>query len=210
MTHWVQVIIDLIAQHPHWTNWAVFLTAMTESLAIVGIFVPGTAILIAVGSVAGLGHVSLGAVIFFAILGAIIGDGISYWLGHRYKALIPTVWPFRQRPGILALGEAFFRSHGAKSVFIGRFVPTIRAIIPLVAGIVGMKPARFYVANVLSAAVWGPAHILPGAFIGLSLDWLDLPADRVVPWSIGAIVVALLGYVLFKLVARRYQRVGRG
>jgi undecaprenyl-diphosphatase len=94
---------------------------------------------------------------------------------------------------LLASGETFFQSHGAKSVFIGRFVPTVRAIIPMVAGIVGMPPIRFYIANVLSALLWGPAHILPGAAIGLSFGALGIPANRMAEVWIGVAIVLVLG-----------------
>ncbi|MBB3932419.1 membrane protein DedA with SNARE-associated domain [Kaistia hirudinis] len=191
MSGWIHLVVGFVGHHADWAMALVFLTAMAESLAIVGLFIPGTAILVGVGSIAGLGGLGLWPVVLSAILGAIVGDGISYWLGHTYKDHIRTFWPFDRRPGLLLSGEAYFRSHGAKSVFLGRFVPAVRAIVPLVAGITGMKPGRFYIANVLSALAWGPAHILPGAAIGLSLDAFGWPSGPLV-WTVLGVTIALM------------------
>lgn len=214
MNDWLQAFIDLVAQHPHWAGLLVFVTAMAEAIAVVGLFVPGTAILIGIGAVAGLGELPLWPILIWATLGAIAGDGISYWLGHRYKEPIRSSWPFRERPELFEKGEAFFHRYGSMSVAIGRFVPGVRAIIPVVAGVVGMSPLRFYVVNALSALVWAPAHILPGAGMGLALGVLGSIAGRLVAIVVGALVLA--GLVIWAVhlgvrwlapgLARRYRR----
>ncbi|WP_018182141.1 bifunctional DedA family/phosphatase PAP2 family protein [Kaistia granuli] len=214
MGDWLQALIDLAARHPHWAALLVFVSAMAEAIAVVGMFVPGTAILIGIGAVVGLGELSIWPILIWATLGAIAGDGVSYWIGHRYKQRIRTIWPLRERPELLAKGEAFFDRFGLLSVAIGRFVPGVRAVIPLVAGVVGMPPVRFYVVNVLSALIWAPAHILPGAGMGLALGVLGSIAGRLVAILVGALVLVGLVIWLAHLglrwvlpgLSRRYRR----
>lgn len=194
--------MDFIVQHPHWAAVLVFLTAMSEAIALIGLFIPGTAILIGVGAVAGLGKLALWPIIAAATLGAITGDGISYWLGHRHKARIRTSWPFRQRPELLAAGETFFRRYGAMSVALGRFVPAVRAIIPLIAGVAGMPPRRFYLVNVLSAIVWAPAHILPGAGLGLAFGVLGSISGKLVLLLVAVLIILGLGIWVIRLGTR--------
>jgi hypothetical protein len=79
------------------------------------------------------------------------------------------VWPFHRHPEWLARGESFFRRHGGKSILIGRFVGPVRHIIPVVAGMMGMRPTVFYGVNVLSALAWAPAYLLPGMAFGALL-----------------------------------------
>lgn len=165
-----------IAANPGLT-WAVaFVVAAAESVVVVGALVPGTPILMAIGAAASLGHVSLVGVVAAAVAGAILGDGLSYWAGHRHRERLLGGWPFARRPRLLARGEAFFHRWGALGVATARFLPGVRAVVPVVAGIFGMRPVVFYVANVASAAVWAPVHILPGAAVGL-LAGLHLPPD---------------------------------
>jgi undecaprenyl-diphosphatase len=73
-------------------------------------------------------------------------------------------------------------------------------MIPLIAGCAGMRPLRFYVANILSAIVWAPAHILPGAILGASLGTLGIVSGRLVVVLVGTIVLVLLSLWLIRIV----------
>ena len=187
---YIQAVIDFISQHPHWAGILVFLTAATEAIAVIGALIPGTTILVGVGAIVGLGHLPLWPILIWATLGAIAGDGVSYWLGHRYGRHVAQIWPFSRRPELLGQGEAFFGRHGAKSVVLGRFLPMTRAVVPLVAGTLGMNPLRFYIANVLSAIAWAPLHILPGVLLGGMLTVLSGISGRLVAVLVGVLLLA--------------------
>ncbi|MGH6933450.1 MAG: VTT domain-containing protein, partial [Dongiaceae bacterium] len=107
-------------------------------------------------------HVAYGlvflAALIEAVLGAVLGDGYSYWLGSRYQRAILTRWPLNRYARLVAGSEAFFARRGGKSVILGRFVPAFRAFVPLVAGILRMPAWRFYLANLLSALAWAPVR----------------------------------------------------
>jgi membrane protein DedA with SNARE-associated domain/membrane-associated phospholipid phosphatase len=122
--------------------------------------------------------VSLFPVLLTATIGAITGDGASYWLGHHYQQRLTRIWPFSHHPQILKKGEAFFHRHGGKSVLFGRFVGPVRPVIPLVAGISGMRPLRFIVVNVLSAIGWALVYTLSGVFFGASLAVAGIVSAR--------------------------------
>jgi len=162
-------LLHLLAGHPEWMLTVVFLAAFLESVAVIGTFVPGSTAMFLAGALTGTGSLSLGWVLAWAIAGAIAGDGLSFWLGSRYKSRIVKLWPFSRHPEVLEAGYRFFGKHGAKSVVLARFVGPLRAIVPVVAGMLGMSPVRFYAMNVLSALLWAPAHILPGVVFGASV-----------------------------------------
>jgi membrane protein DedA with SNARE-associated domain/membrane-associated phospholipid phosphatase len=162
-------LIAFSAAHPHAIGALAFLAALLESLAIVGVVFPGSIVLIALGALVPAGAIGVVPLLASAIAGAIVGDGLSYWLGRRYHDQIRLWRPFRSKPAILARGEALFRRHGGKSVFLARFMQGPRSIVPLVAGMVDMPAARFYAVNIASALVWAPAHILPGVAFGAAL-----------------------------------------
>jgi len=167
----------------------VFLVAATESLAVMGWVVPGAAVMIAAGALVALGAMGFWSTLLFAVAGAIVGDGISFWIGCRYRDRLRTFWPFRRHPEWLSRGEDFFHRHGGKSVLFGRFVGPMRPIVPVVAGMLGMRPAVFYAVNVLSALAWAPAYLLPGMAFGASLALAGEVAGRL------AVLLALLGVV---------------
>ena len=147
----------------------IFLVSLSESLALVGLLVPGTVIMFGVGAVVATGSLRLTPVLLLAMAGAVAGDGFSYWLGRHYRERMEKKWPFSRYPQILKKGEAFLHRHGGKSILFGRFVGPVRPVIPLVAGMLGMGAAYFSVVNVLSAVGWALVYILPGFFFGASL-----------------------------------------
>lgn len=169
----IQPFLDWISAHPTWSGFFVFLISLSESLAIVGLVVPGVVMMTAIGGMMGTGHLPFFATLWWAILGAIVGDGISYWLGYHYHERLRQFWPFKQFPNLLARGEAFFKNHGGKSIIFGRFVGPVRPMIPVIAGMMDMTPNRFLFFNILSAIAWAPLYSLPGILIGASLGNLS-------------------------------------
>lgn len=162
----IHTLLALLAEHPQWAGLAMFVVAFGESLVFVSLLFPGTALLIAAGALAPGGILPIATLLAGAVLGAIAGDGVSYWIGRRYGHALNQVWPFTRNPELIPSGISFFERHGGKSVFIGRFFGPVRAVIPLAAGILAMPAGRFWAANVGSAIIWAPGVMLPGALIG--------------------------------------------
>lgn len=165
----LNILLIFITHHPGLAYGVIFLVSLSESLALVGLLVPGTVIMFSAGAVVATGSLGLKPALLLAMAGAVSGDGISYWLGRHFREQLIEVWPFSRYPKMLKKGEAFFHRHGGKSVLFGRFIGPIRPVIPVVAGMMGMGPAHFLIVNVLSAIGWALVYILTGVFIGASL-----------------------------------------
>jgi undecaprenyl-diphosphatase len=184
LTEWFTELLTWIEHNPGYAGGVVFAIALAESLAIVGVLVPGVIILFGAGTLIGAGVLDFWSLCAWAVAGAVIGDGLSFWLGHHFEYLTQRWRWFRLHPDHLNRGIAFFEKYGDLSIALGRFFGPIRAIVPLVAGLMRMPPRRFYIANVLSALVWAPAYLMPGMLVGKmgeSTDWHQLlfPAGAV-------------------------------
>ncbi|GAB6042095.1 bifunctional DedA family/phosphatase PAP2 family protein [Endothiovibrio diazotrophicus] len=173
-----QPVLDWFTAHPGWGGLGVLLIAFGESLALVGLIVPGTVLMFGVGALVALGALPLWPTLLYAFLGAAAGDAASFWLGRRYGERLRGVWPFNRHPELIEGGIAFFRRHGGKSVLFGRFFGPLRPVIPAVAGMLHMHPGRFLAFNLLSAAGWAPAYLLPGIALGASLSLAAEVAGR--------------------------------
>jgi len=169
MEHLAAQIIAFIRDNPGWSLAVIGITAFGESFAFLSLLFPGTTILIAAGGLISTGALSFGSTVAAGIVGAVLGDAISFWLGEKFGPLLPRLWPFRTNPGLLERGVDFFGRYGGASVFIGRFFGPLRAVVPLAAGMMHMPAVRFYIANILSALVWAPALVISGALIARSL-----------------------------------------
>jgi len=155
-------VVNWVAGHPNYASVVVFLVSLAESLVVVGLFIPGFLFMGAIGSLIHLGAIGMLSTMLSAILGAICGDSISFWVGHNFKRRLYLKWPFYKFPQWLRRGRLFFMRHGGLSIIIGRFVGPVRPFIPVVAGIMSMSPRKFFAANVISAVCWAPVYILPG------------------------------------------------
>jgi membrane protein DedA with SNARE-associated domain/membrane-associated phospholipid phosphatase len=187
-----QELLAWVSAHPGWAHLSVFLVALVESLAIVGLIVPGVIMMVGAGALIATEALDFWPVCLWAVAGAVTGDGVSYWLGRHYQGRLRILWPFSRYPESLGAGVRFFEKYGGKSVAFGRFVGPVRAVIPLVAGMLGMTPGRFLLANVLSAIVWAPAYLLPGIVFGASLELAAEAAFRLV-----LLLIALVASVWF-------------
>jgi membrane protein DedA with SNARE-associated domain len=161
-----QPLLAFIETHQSWAIAIMFITAFGESFAFLSLLFPGTTLLIAAGTLMKGGTLPMWPILIGAVVGATLGDSVSYWLGRRYGGGIANIWPFTRNPELLPSGIEFFQRHGGKSVFIGRFFGPVRAVIPLAAGIMQMSRPRFWAANFVSALVWAPMLLFIGDAVG--------------------------------------------
>lgn len=207
MNELMQQILQWVQAHPVWAGAVVCLIAFAESVAIIGILVPGVVILFGVGALIAVGALDFWTMCAWAVAGAVAGDGLSFWLGRHYHQQLQHLWPFSRHPQMLHKGIAFFHRNGGVSVVIGRFFGPVRATIPFVAGMLEMKPSHFLAANVGSALLWAPAYLLPGMALGASLEAASAVALRLV-----ILLLGLLGSVWLLERSLRWigRRLGRG
>ena len=166
----LQYLLDLVARLGDWSYLIIFAAAALECAAFAGLLVPGESLVLASGFLAHRGILQFDAVIAAAGLGAIAGDNIGYLLGVR----LGREWLLRKgaRVGVrrrrAEQAEGFFRRHGPKAVFFGRFVGFARALVPFVAGASRMPWRKFVVYDALGAVLWTVAFVTLGYVLGAS------------------------------------------
>ncbi|MBC7579822.1 MAG: DedA family protein [Tardiphaga sp.] len=162
MSSWIESLTHFVAAHAWLGYLTLFLAALLEAVPMVGSVIPGSTIILALSALVPSGELDLAWVLLSAAVGAVLGDGTAFWVGHVQQRRILEIWPLSKYPRIVAQSEAFFHRYGTLAVFFGRFVPPIRAFVPVTAGALGMKPLKFYTVNILAVFLWAPAHVLPG------------------------------------------------
>jgi membrane protein DedA with SNARE-associated domain len=166
-------VTGFIAAHGMWAGPLMGLLTFGESLAIVGLFIPATTLMIAVGGLIGAGTLAPIPIILWSIAGALAGDWLSYAIGRRIGPSVYRRWPLNCHRLMVARTRLFFRRFGFVSVLVGRFLGPVRATIPLVAGVMQMDARPFQIANFLSAIVWVPALLAPGMLAARTLGPME-------------------------------------
>jgi membrane-associated protein len=176
VTSFLDPLIAFVSAHAWLAYLTLFLAALLEAVPVIGGLVPGSTIILALSALVPGGELNLWGVLASAIAGAVLGDGTAYMAGHRSQREILNVWPLKNYPGVVARSEAFFNRWGTLAVFLARFVPPIRAFVPITAGALGMPPLKFYGVNIPAILVWAPAHVLPGVLAITALhEYAGLP-----------------------------------
>lgn len=181
--------------------------AFAEAAILVGMVLPGeTALLVAgVFCNAKYGHLNLGVMIVVAVVCAILGDTVGYEFGRHFGPSLRRsrlgVWVGEHR---WAAVDGFIHRHGGKAVLLGRLTALLRALMPSMAGMSGMRYRTFLTWNAAGGLIWAPGCVLLGyAFasalnvVGQTLTWA--------PLAVLAVVAAV--YIALHIRKRRREQV---
>jgi membrane protein DedA with SNARE-associated domain len=176
-------------------------------LESMGIPSPGETALVAAAVLASQGKLQIGLVLVIGISSAIVGDNIGYLLGRRFgRDLLEAPGPLRRhRVRALEIGDGFFKRHGPKTVFLGRWIVAIRVATAWLAGINDMRFRTFFLWNAFGGITWGTTYGLAGYFGGKAATGFLSTAGL----AVGVVVVAVLVGRHF-LVRRRERREAGG
>lgn len=187
--------------------WIALVVALLETTIGVGLFIPGSTTILFMGALASKGYFDLGDLLFFAIIGAIIGDNINYFIGKKYGAKIFSKGFWFIKPAHFKKGKDFFKKHGAKSVFLGRFVPSLKEVIPLIAGTFDMERTPFMLWNILGAIGWSLVWVLSGFFFAQSLNLAKMWLSRIGFFLAVLFIIFILGYIFRKIIIQKIKKV---
>jgi len=166
--------------------------------------VPGETVLLAGAALSRSGTLVLPWIIATAITGAVLGDNIGFWIGRRGgRALVSR---FGSKLGLtdarLREFDRFFDRHGAKTVFIARFVTGLRVFGALLAGTSGLPWSRFLAYNAAGAVAWATTFGTVGYFLAYSWESLETWIGRS-----GLALLAVIAAIVIVVVVRARRAV---
>ena len=148
---------------------AVTLIIFLETAFILTSFLPGDSLLFLTGLALATSTSWLPDWVGFILiwLAAFIGTQVGYWIGYKIgPPLFEQNRNFILNEKVLARTHEFFEKYGARAVVLARFVPILRALIPMLAGISRMDLKRFTQLNLIGATVWVGVFMLAGYWLG--------------------------------------------
>ena len=186
--------------------WGLFILIVLESTMVP---VPSLLVMPFAGYLAGTGHFSLPVILAINSAGALVGSGLSYWFGaaggkpllERYGKYILV------RPADIEKTHAFFEQYGARTIFIARFLPVVRHIISIPAGIARMRLLPFFALTFAGASLWGGGLMVLGYQLGDNWEHV-VKTWKKIDLFVGVtfILVAIYFVVQFVRKRRRQQR----
>lgn len=151
----MQALLEhFITQSTVYSLMAVVLVAFLESLALVGLILPGTVLMAGLGALIGSGELSFWHAWLAGIVGCLLGDWISFWLGWRFKKPLHR-WSFlKKNKALLDKTEHALHQHSMFTILVGRFVGPTRPLVPMVAGMLDLPVAKFITPNIIGCLLY--------------------------------------------------------
>jgi membrane protein DedA with SNARE-associated domain len=181
------------------------LASIAENTFLLGFVVPGDAAVLVGGALSASGQLEPFRLTLVVVAGTLLGANLSFWIGRRGG--IPLVERsaarFSIEPKRMKQVEAYFASHGAKTIFIASFVSGLKNLIPAVAGASRMGAVRFFVYNAAGSAIRGAALVAIGYVFGASFPRAMRIFGEANVWILVVLIVAM---AVLLVVRRRKQR----
>ncbi|RDI96601.1 DedA family protein [Meiothermus sp. QL-1] len=178
----------------------IFATVFVETGFLVGFFLPGDSLLIAVGLLAAAGKLGLSPALLALLLGSVLGNNLGYYLGHRLgPALLRRA---RVREEDVERTRRFMARFGPLSLLLGPYVPVFRAMVPFLCGAVRMPWPRFFLLSFMGSLLWTQGLTLLAYFVGSRIPHLER--------YVYLVLLAGLGFALMLAAWRTYHPFIRG
>jgi membrane protein DedA with SNARE-associated domain len=183
-----------------------YVLPMLIGLESLGVPSPGETALVLAAVLASQGKLNIILVIAIAAASAIIGDNIGYLLGRHFgREVLEARGPLHERRArVIAIGDRYFEKHGAKTVFIGRWIALIRFATAWLAGINGMPLPTFFAWNAMGGITWAVTYGVAGYYGGNAVAHVMERVGIVAAVVLAVAVIAGLVYV--KLRERRLEQ----
>lgn len=195
------VNLDPIAMIKTGSYFGIAFIIFAESGLLFGIFLPGDSLLFAAGLLSAAGFLSFWSLAFFVIVAAIVGDSVGYWFGANVGTnFFKRKDSFFFKQEYLKRTERFYKMYGGRAVVLARFVPIVRTIAPILAGVGSMTYKKFLVYNMLGGFLWGLGMVSLGYSLGSVIPNSE---NYILPFSLVIIVVSFLPILLNVLRGKR-------
>jgi len=195
---------------PALAPWVVLLVCgiiFAETGLLIGFFLPGDSMLFTAGLLVATGTIKFNIFAFAALIvvSAIIGNQAGYLIGSKAGPAIfnrPDSKLFKREN--IESAHAFFEKHGGKALILARFVPIIRTFVPVIVGVAQMSKRKFFMYNVIGAALWGGGVTLLGFLLGDTVPWVRDNLD-IIFIAIVLVSVVPIGIELLRGMSARRQ-----
>ena len=145
------------------------LIIFAETGLFFGFFLPGDSLLFVAGILSDTKYIDMPVwlLIVLVIIATVLGTTVGYGFGCVAKGYLDQRKEnFFYGKSYLAVTERLYQKHGMSTFILGRFIPVVRTFIPILAGIVRIDFSKFFIYNVVGAAVWAISLVYAGYWLG--------------------------------------------
>jgi len=193
----------IVNDYGAWTYGILFLIVFAETGLVIAPLLPGDSLLFAAGALCSLGNLNVWFLMGLLFVAAVLGDALNYAIGKRVGETLFTSRSSRfLNRKHLDRAHEFYQKYGGKTIILARFMPIVRTFAPFVAGMGSMTYGKFFLYNVVGAALWVGSFTMLGYQFG-QLDFVKKYFAYVV---LAIIVVSIIPPVIEIIRARQRSK----
>ena len=185
------------------------LIIFAECGILLGFFLPGDTLLFSAGLLIATGTITTPLWVFLVVapIAAVAGNLVGYWIGRKAGPKVfdrPNSRLFR--PEYVERSAAFFDRYGSWTIILARFVPIMRTVATVMAGVGRMRFSLYLLYSIIGGVLWTSGLILTGYWLGHISFVRDTVEPLIDPILIGIVVLSLLPVTIHYLRGRRADR----
>lgn len=164
-----------------------------ETATILGSFLPGDSLIFILGiALSSTLNFPIWLALPIIVASAIGGSQVGYWVGTKVG---PALFKKRKRnfffnEDTITRAHDIIERYGPRAIVLARFIPVLRALVPMLVGIMGMESKKYLKYNIFGAVLWGGCLLV----LGWSLGNLQIVRDHLETWVIGFVVISSLPF----------------
>ncbi|CAL4319801.1 Inner membrane protein YabI [Buchnera aphidicola (Protaphis terricola)] len=171
MEYW---LINLIINSLMYSMLIVGIVSFLESLALIGLLLPGIVLMTTLGTFIGNGKIPFYPAWLSGIIGCLLGDWVSYYLGLYFKKSLYNLNFLKKHYSILEKTKLLLYKHSFLTILVGRFIGPTRPLIPMVSGMLKLPLKNFILPSIIGCILWPPIYFFPGIITGVTIN---IPTD---------------------------------
>ncbi len=197
----IDIVVGVINDHILLLYLLVFLASYIEFLFLVGNIFPGTTLLFLTSFIASMSEASIFLMLLLGVIGSILGDISSYWLGRRYGKSLLIKFGIVKEEKEYEIMIKKSKKKWAFMIFFGKLNSFIRSFTGFVGGMRRLSVKEFFVSSVLGDVVWVMVFILLPYLLG------SLAKRYLYFVDVGALVLILLIFLVISIADGSFREV---
>jgi len=196
-------LTSLITQSLTYAICIVGIISFLESLALVGLLLPGIVLMATLGTFIGNGKLPFYPSWIAGTIGCLLGDWSSYYIGLYFKNWLHNLKFLKKHLNLLDKTKSLLNKHSIATILIGRFIGPTRPLIPMVAGMLKLSLKKFIFPSILGCILWPPIYFFPGIVTGIAINIPPNPQNDYFKWFL--LIIAIFIWCGIWLVSKWWK-----
>lgn len=184
-------LTSLITQSLGYSVFIIVIISFLESLALVGLLLPGIVFMSIIGTFIGNGKLLFYPSWIAGSIGCFLGDWCSYYIGLYFKNYLYNLKFLKKNYNLLKKTQDLLYRHSIITILIGRFIGPTRPLVPMVTGMLKLPIKKFIFPSTLGCILWPPIYFFPGIITGIAINIPQNPENNYFKWFLLAISISI-------------------